>query len=688
MIILVLFALITGAIVATPGSATVGPDATFARTYSGPDFLAASARQTKDGGFIVAGLAANACVTAPCPQCTALPCLSIILLRLDGNGAVVWQKVYAAGSAGCTVVAALCIPGPEALQTPDGGFVVEGTVANVCGVGIATSAALVFKVDTTGSLVWQKALCGDGIATASSIDLTSDGGIVLAGSTNTAVRSQGDLAGTALVLKLDSAGSLIWQRTYAGALSVCTTQFPPPPNSIYLCSPYIGTRATSIRQTSDGGFVVAGETTGGFDAVAWLLKLDSGGNIVWQNSYPGSTLPVPYGFAGYTPFSAQQTSDGGFITFGDRGGLLVLRLDSAGAPIWQKSYGKGGGFSGQQTSDGGFIVAGFNSTSVPEPLVLRLDSMGNIIWQRILNSGPGATAEALSVQQTSDGGFVATGVAVGPEGTEPHNALVFKLNSEGQINSCKDISESSLVPSTTSTSAFSITGGSAVDITSTSPAITTKFTSVDTSATSTVLCLAVSQISASVFFTDSALNRLPLDSMGNPMVNVTLAGSIVRSTNPGQVLAWVNVTNTGGSSLQSLKLDETLPRDWAVNPAWMPGVGAIQVFFANTTSLATNPEITQRKAITVSTGNPETIHLAINNFTATTIGHPLMPGQSILLSVKLTYTLKGSSQSATSYPRDYTDTATAAAWTQVSFSGTKFTGNVSAFFTAVAKVVS
>ncbi len=120
----------------------------------------------------------------------------------------------------------------------------------------------------------------------------------------------------------------------------------------------------------------------------------------------------------------------------------------------------------------------------------------------------------------------------------------------------------------------------------------------------------------------------------------------------------------------------------------MPALGAIHVYFAKTTSLAKNPEITQPSTITVSSGNPQTVQLSIPSFNATTIGHPLMPGQSILLSVKLTYGLIGTSQSASSYPRNYTDTAVAATWAQASFTGTEFTGSGSAFFTADAKVVS
>ncbi len=191
----------------------------------------------------------------------------------------------------------------------------------------------------------------------------------------------------------------------------------------------------------------------------------------------------------------------------------------------------------------------------------------------------------------------------------------------------------------------------------------------------------------SKFFTDTSLNPLPLDQKGNPKVDVVLAGGVVRSTNPGEIMAWVNVTNTDGS-LQSLKLNETLPMDWVVAPPWMPARGAVHVFFANTTSLATNPEITQPSTITVSTGNPEKVHLAIPSFNATGIGHPLLKNQSILLEVKLDYGLDGASPSASSFPRNYTDTATAKGWTMPSFTGTAVGPSTGmGLFTAYAKVV-
>lgn len=196
-----------------------------------------------------------------------------------------------------------------------------------------------------------------------------------------------------------------------------------------------------------------------------------------------------------------------------------------------------------------------------------------------------------------------------------------------------------------------------------------------------------SGMQVSKFFTDTGLNPLPLDGLNNSMLNVVLARGVVRSTNPGRIIAWVNVTNNSGQPLQSLMVNDTLPVDWAVDPPWMPGVGAIHVFFENSSSLASNLEITQRSTITVIAGNPEVVQVAIPSLKNTAMGHPLLPGQSILLSVKLTYGLIKTSQSFASYPRSYTDMAIVVAWTQPSFGGVGFTGGGSAFFTAYAKVV-
>ncbi len=194
------------------------------------------------------------------------------------------------------------------------------------------------------------------------------------------------------------------------------------------------------------------------------------------------------------------------------------------------------------------------------------------------------------------------------------------------------------------------------------------------------------KVSLSVFFTDASSNILPADADGTFRLNVVIANSIVRGTNPGEIRAWVNVTNIGSVAIQSLSLTETLPANWAVHPRWLPGVGAIHLFLANTTNLTTNPEITQPSNITVSTGSPQVVNLTVQSFNDSAIGQPLLQGQSVLLSVKMSYALKDTSQSVTSYPRTYTDAASASAWTQASLTGVHGSGASSASLTASAKV--
>ena len=133
-------------------------------------------------------------------------------------------------------------------------------------------------------------------------------------------------------------------------------------------------RAYSIQQTSDGGFIVAsitgsndGDVSGnhGYDD-AWVVKLNSSGNIEWQKCLGGTSYDVAN--------SIQQTSDGGFIVSGYTGSndgdvsgnhgvydYWVVKLNSSGDIEWQKCLGGTDydyAYSIHQTSDGGFIVAG------------------------------------------------------------------------------------------------------------------------------------------------------------------------------------------------------------------------------------------------------------------------------------------------------------------------------------------
>jgi len=320
-------------------------------------------------------------------------------------------------------------------QTADGGFIIaggscsnDGDVSGNHGNG----DCWVVKLNSAGNIIWQKSLGGSGSEWAKSIQQTTDGGFIIAGLSNS---TDGDVSGhhpggyydsdsiwheytDYWVVKLDPAGNIIWQKCFGGSSSDW---------------------ASSIQQTADGGYIVAGKTRSNDGDVSgnhgsgdyWVVKLNSVGEIQWQKCLGGSDNDVAY--------SIHQTSDGGFIVAGKSysndgdvsgnhgsGDCWIVKLDSAGEILWQKCLGGSDwdvAHSIQQTTDGGFIVAGYSHSAngdvsgnhgSADYWIVKLDSAGNIIWQKCL--GGSDWDVAYSIQQTTDGGFIVVGVSNSNDG--------------------------------------------------------------------------------------------------------------------------------------------------------------------------------------------------------------------------------------------------------------------------------
>ncbi|UCH15292.1 MAG: hypothetical protein JSV22_04830, partial [Bacteroidales bacterium] len=220
-----------------------------------------------------------------------------------------------------------------------------------------------------------------------------------------------------------------------------------------------GDEAHSIKQTSDGGYIVAGlscsnngdvsENNGNYDY--WIVKLTSTGEIEWQKSHGGNEAEWAY--------SIQQTSDGGYIVAGvsqsndgDVSGnhgtydYWIVKLTSIGVLDWQKSLGGSDedmAYSIQQTSDGGYIVAGRSESSDGDVSgnhgssdfwIVKLNPSGEIDWQRTL--GGSGDDYANSIQQTTDGGYIVAGGSNSNDGDVSGNHgygdyWVVKLTSTG-----------------------------------------------------------------------------------------------------------------------------------------------------------------------------------------------------------------------------------------------------------------
>ncbi len=282
-------------------------------------------------------------------------------------------------------------------QTSDGGYIVAG---NTSSFGAGDDDAWVLKLDSKGAVEWQKAYGGLKAEGFYSIEQTTNGGYIVSGYTSLFSNGSDDV----WVLKLDSSGNTEWQKNYGGSKTEAGW--------------------TSIRQTLDGGYIVAGSTAsfgaGKFDA--WALKLNSNGGVEWQKTYGG--LDDDYFY------SIQPTSDGGYIAAGSTtsfGGGWILKLNSNGGVEWQEVLGETA-YSVQQVADGGYIVAGTDGNA----WVSKLATNGEMEWQkRYVGSN---SDKAFSVQQTSDKGYIVSGHTTSIVGNYYENVWVLKLKENGDAD--------------------------------------------------------------------------------------------------------------------------------------------------------------------------------------------------------------------------------------------------------------
>jgi len=260
---------------------------------------------------------------------------------------------------------------------------------------------------------WTQTYGGPGDDGGESMVLTSDDGIVIAGFNSPGAYMYKDV----LLMKTDASGNEIWSRTYNLGLNDW---------------------GRSLKQTSDGGFIIAGMTEVSpqiFDP--FLIKTDSEGIMQWYRQYD-------YGFGDDDRGHAVwQTSDGGYIiagqtwlihgSFGNYD-MYVVKTDMNGNVQWKKVFyweneGADVALAVQQLSDGGYIIGGFTQSSSWASYIIRTDSLGNAIWSNIY---PGSwQSECYDIQATSDGGFILTGTET--SFTTDGDLLIIKLDANGNL---------------------------------------------------------------------------------------------------------------------------------------------------------------------------------------------------------------------------------------------------------------
>lgn len=352
------------------------------------------------------------------------------------------------------------------VQPTDNGYVAAGYT-------LYAEDALLIKVDSGGNEIWRKTFGGTEYDIAISVQLTSDGGYLLKGS-SVSFNLPLATSGAAWLIKTDSAGNELWNRTFQGCLLGAFDSVQPTPdggcaiaatcyyavvdsrfdnNSLSLMDrdaclakidptgDIVWSRSfdtfgmngddsvNSVKLANDGGYILSGRTgfsTGFGDDewyFQWIMKTDSEGNEIWNKTlakterqyatnYQGVTFNRNTGWVQIGSFQFKEdgsylnsllpTTDGGYILVGNKivdgtdwNDAWIAKIDSEGNEIWDKTFGGTGDDNAlliQPTQDGGYIVGGTtgyheNLYTIFEAWLVKTDSEGNEIWSKTFFTG-------------------------------------------------------------------------------------------------------------------------------------------------------------------------------------------------------------------------------------------------------------------------------------------------------------
>jgi hypothetical protein len=368
----------------SPGSTAEGPSG------------AVSMQKTADGGYVMFADDLN-----PQPPATGRNnCCAIVVTKVDASENVQWQSSYTTVGGGN--------PGlyPHAILQDGANYLVSSDIVN---------SAWLIKLDGSGNVLWS----ADGYSSATqgfffapmALAIASDGNYAVAGLWNSTF---------ALAEISSTDGTPVWARTYAGGATAS--------------QPY------GLVRTADNGYALAGtyqESSG--DVAIRVLKTDSSGTPVFdeafhvagKNWYGGSIV---------------RLSDNGFAVYGNSQaetlGIMVLRLDSNGGIVWQNTYTSSGGAAASAITiapDGSLLVAG---TENPHGTVLDLAAADGSLIRANTFGSPAIYTNLVGVVGESDGSTTLAGnggniVNVGGVTTSTlAGAALIRVGPNGEFTGC------------------------------------------------------------------------------------------------------------------------------------------------------------------------------------------------------------------------------------------------------------
>lgn len=387
---------------------------TFQKGYGGSQLEEAkSIQQTFDHGYIIAGLTLSYGQGAS----------DAYLIKTDSSGNVLWAKSY--GDSYENYIYSV-------IQSADSGIVAVGYTQNT---GTNSRDIYLLKTNLAGTLLWSKMIGWNGNDEGYSVKQTNDGGYIISGLAN----ENGGVG--AFLVKTDAIGDVTWTKKYDDVSSGGYIEF-----------------GSAVEQTSDGGYIMAGQAENSFCAGGsdmYLTKTDSSGMIQWNKLYGGLDQDFAY--------SVKQTTDGGYIMAGytlsfgtGNEDVCLVKTDSNGDTLWCKTFGgalRDYTYSVAEASDSGFILTGYTESfggGGNDYYLIKVNVNGVLQWSKTF--GGNSDERAFEVKRTTDGGYIIAGYTDG-FGLDATSFYVVKTDSMGNsgCNQGNAITTTGICPFTLST---------------------------------------------------------------------------------------------------------------------------------------------------------------------------------------------------------------------------------------------
>ena len=209
-------------------------DTLWSRRYGTATYDDANAvRELADGGFILGGQSGNGATG-----------LDLFLVRTNSNGQQIWSRKI--GTPDTDNI--------ESILVASDGYIMAGGSNETTGFG--GDDGYVVKTDTSGNILWSKKYGGNQPDDFHRVEFTSDGGLILSGTTS----SSGQQRPNMWMVRTDMNGDSIWSRTFGGENH---------------------DHGYSAMQTANGGFIMAGYTSSFnyFGEEAYVVRTDVNGMI-------------------------------------------------------------------------------------------------------------------------------------------------------------------------------------------------------------------------------------------------------------------------------------------------------------------------------------------------------------------------------------------------------------------------